>query len=258
MRIGTQARSFGAGIYKDEGQFLSVLSDAGVLGFEGIESNWKNLEPYFEKPDVFRGLLEKNGLTLIGAHYGGALANSAELPGMAVDIRRIAAFVSAVSGELIVFSCRAPEKDTAEAWALISERLNDMGRICRDNGVMLSCHNHWWEPAGVGFETLVRGTDPELVGIAFDTGHYTRAGRDAAAAIIEFADRIPLIHLADWDGEDRPCLGDGNLDVAAVRAALAETGYKGWIALEENTEFGNAIDHVGAALKMARQVAGRA
>jgi len=76
MRIGTQARSFGAGIYGDEAQFLSVLRDAGALGFEGIESNWKNLERWFGQPEAFRALLDGNELALIGAHYGGALADA--------------------------------------------------------------------------------------------------------------------------------------------------------------------------------------
>ena len=256
MRIGTQARSFGEGIYAEESQFLSVLSDAGALGFEGVESNWKNLERYFEQSEAFRGILGENGLTLIGAHYGGALADSSGLAELTEGVRQTAAFVSAVSGEHIVFSCRAPEEDTEQAWAVVAERLNDLGRVCQDNGVVLTCHNHWWEPAGVGLDTLVRCTDPGLVGIAFDTGHYTRAGRDAAAAIAELGGRMPLIHLADWDGEDRPCLGQGDLDTDAVRTALVDVGFEGWLVLEENTEFGNAIDHVAAALQVARQVAG--
>ena len=258
MRIGTQARSFGLGIYENETQFLSVVREAGELGFEGLESNWRNLEPYFGCPEAFARPLETAGLALIGAHCGGALADAATFPDVLQTVGTTATFVAALHGEAIVFSCQRPSEDSVASWRMVAGRLNRLGIVCRSHGVYLLCHNHWWEPEGVGLEALVQETDPELVGFAFDTGHCTRAGRDAVAMLVELADRVRLVHLTDWDGAERPPLGEGMLDMEAARHALASMEFAGWLALEEQTEFGRAGVQVAASLQAARRVAGRA
>jgi inosose dehydratase len=256
MRIGTQARSFGRGIYEQESQFLSVLGDAAALGFEGVECNWKNVERYFDCPETFRAVLARHGLDFIGAHYGGALGDSGAVEGLRADIRRISEFVAAVGGEFIVFSCRPPEadEDNEPFWERVAGNLTAVGELCRASGAELACHNHWWEPAGTGLDTLLKHTDPALVGFAFDTGHYTRAGLDAAAAISELGDRIALLHVADWDGDRRPPLGEGTLDLDAVKEALTNGPFKGWLVLEEETQFGDAAAHVSASLKTLRSL----
>ncbi len=53
VRFGCQARTFGEGICKDEAAFLNVVRQIGEVGFAGIETNWKNLERYFDRPAAF-------------------------------------------------------------------------------------------------------------------------------------------------------------------------------------------------------------
>jgi len=259
MKIGSQARSFGEGIYAEEEQFLSVVREAGELGIEGLEANWRNMERYFGRPETFGRVLDEAGLTLIGAHCGGALWDSAALPGIHEDVRRTAAFVKAVAGELVVLSVSRPKGEDIpdETWRMVGKRLNALGEVCRAQGAGLACHNHWWEPEGNGLDTLAAATDPALVSLAFDTGHYTRAGKDAAAAIADFGTRISIVHLADWDGHGRPPLGQGSLDLDAVSEALQQAGFDGWLVLEEQTEFGSAREQVANGVAVARRVAGR-
>ena len=60
MKLGCQARSFGKGIYPDETTFLDVVRQIGEVGFTGLETNWKNLEQYFEFPEKFINIQKRN------------------------------------------------------------------------------------------------------------------------------------------------------------------------------------------------------
>lgn len=106
-------------------------------------------------------------------------------------------------------------------------------------------------------DRLMRGTDPSLLGLCIDTGHYTLGGGDAVDAIRRYADRLAHVHLKDVSATamaalhaDRQMafldalrlrifteLGNGVLDVLGVARALAEVGYKGWLMSEQDSSW---------------------
>lgn len=243
VRFGCQARTFGDGVYKDEAVFLSVVRQIGAVGFEGIETNWKNLERYFDRPAEFSKHLRDARLTLIGAHIGGSPWGAVPAGKLLDDVVRTAGFVKAVGGAHVVFSGAYPiaRPLPPDTWAKMAEFINGAGRACAKSGVRLLYHNHWLECEGDGLEQLCRLTDPELVGFAFDTGHAVRAGKDPAAIIALLGNRLGVIHFADASeggptAAKRPPLGEGRLQMAVVAAALGTAGFKGWIVLEEETK----------------------
>lgn len=237
VHFGCQARTFGQGVYKDEAAFLDVVRQIGEVGFEGIETNWKNLERYFDRPAEFAKILQNARLKLIGAHMGGASS-----PKLLGDVGRTAQFVKAVGGTYIVFSGAYPKARPlpADTWPKMAEFLNEVGRACAKHGVRCLYHNHWTECESDGLEHLCKLTDPKLVGFAFDTGHAVRAGKDPAAVIGVLGKRLGLIHLADASEEvasvtKRPPLGEGRLKIPAVVEALRKVAFNQWIVLEEET-----------------------
>lgn len=259
MPFGCQARSFGEGIYADDALFLDVVRQAGEVGFEGLETNWKNLERYFEDPGAFAGILESAGLRLIGAHMGTNPWVAAPEP-LLPDLARTARFVRAVGGECIVFS-GAPAPAEPDAWKRAAGYINTVGEACASGGVCCLYHNHWWECEGYGLERLHELTDPGIVSFAFDTGHALRAGKDPAAVIETLGPRLGMLHLADfradWDSQvKRPPLGEGVLDFPAVVAALRSVGFEGWVVLEEETRVGEARAQVERGLALFRKAFG--
>ena len=240
VRYGCQARTFGAGVYKDEATFLSVIRQIGEVGFEGIETNWKNLERYFDRPAEFGKILSEAHLQLIGAHIGGSPWGAAPAGKLLADVERTAGFVKAVGGAYVVFSGSYPAAWPPDAWPKMAEFINEAGKACAKRGVRLLYHNHWVECEGEGMEQLCRLTDPELVGFAFDTGHAVRAGKDPAAVVALLGKRLGVIHFADAskDGPTaakRPLLGEGRLQIPGAVQALGQAGFDGWIVLEEET-----------------------
>ncbi len=75
------------------------------------------------------------------------------------------------------------------------------------------------------------------VGLTVDTGHLARSGvRDLPGFVREFGPLVDNVHLKDVrDGAWR-LLGDGDLDLVAVLAALEEIGFDGWLCVDEESD----------------------
>ncbi|MBB2987088.1 hydroxypyruvate isomerase [Terracoccus luteus] len=76
----------------------------------------------------------------------------------------------------------------------------------------------------------VRAAGAPNVGLLCDLFHLANNGDDVAAAIDRYADRIAHVQVADAPGRGEP--GSGRLDLDAHLAAIAATGYTGWVGLE--------------------------
>lgn len=142
------------------------------------------------------------------------------------------------------------------AWTAMVDRLRRAAEAAAERGVHAVVHPH----AG-GFiefedeiERLLAETD---LGLCLDTGHALYADIDPAALIRRHAARLRHLHLKDvthsapelgfWEavaaGVFCP-LGDGLLDLAALRDALADAGYDGFATIEQDRRPGTAGDPV--------------
>ncbi|MDP6040035.1 MAG: sugar phosphate isomerase/epimerase family protein [Candidatus Latescibacteria bacterium] len=258
MKLGCQARSFGKGIYSEEADFLTAVGQIGKLGFAGLETNWKNLERYFQDPKKFKDILDEANLEFIGAHYGAGHWDESERDRIRDEGLQIADFVSAVGGRYIVCSGRRPNKGdvSEEMWEKTGEGLNLLGEACAPKGVKLAYHNHWWECEQDGLVTLAKYANLETVGFAFDTGHHERAGKSAAELVRAMPDRMDIIHLSDYAADAggnvfRPRLGTGRLDLPALRSALE--GFTGWLVLEEENDVESPAEQVAECIEVMRQ-----
>ena len=123
-------------------------------------------------------------------------------------------------------------------------------------GIRTVVHQHLGTLVETGAEVrrLMAMTDPDLLGICLDTGHWTfGTGENPVDAVREFGSRLWHVHFKDaapavmaesraneWDGLTSTghgvfCeLGKGSVDFPGVLAALTETGYDGWIVVEQD------------------------
>ena len=76
----------------------------------------------------------------------------------------------------------------------------------------------------------VRAAGATNVGFLLDLFHLANNGDDVASAITTYADRVAHVQIADAPGRGEP--GSGDLDLKGHLAAIAETGYRGWVGLE--------------------------
>ena len=124
-----------------------------------------------------------------------------------------------------------------------------------ERGVEAVVHPH----AGTYFEsadeiaTVLDHTSCDELGICLDTGHAVLAGLDPAQLIRDYQGRVRHVHLKDVDenvmgrlarGEINyetawkqglwPALGSGLIDLVAILRELRQSGYDGWLVLEQD------------------------
>jgi inosose dehydratase len=144
-----------------------------------------------------------------------------------------------------------PELD-ADDWSLLLSNLDRAAARAAERGLKATLHPH----AGTmveGPDEVRRVLDGSAIPLCLDTGHLLIGGTDPAELARTAADRIGHVHLKDVTasvaqkvasgaisyaegvsgGLYRP-LGQGDVDVAGVVAALQAADYGGWYVLEQD------------------------
>jgi inosose dehydratase len=150
-----------------------------------------------------------------------------------------------------------PEHEMSQAqWQTFIEGAHRVARaVKRETDLRTVFHPHigtWVETPAETAKFLSR-TDPALIGLVFDTGHYRFGGGDPVAGLERHAGRIWHVHFKDhdpnvaassrqegWDGVQSVAngvfceLGKGDVDFPAVLARLNSFPYEGWIVVEQD------------------------
>ena len=197
----------------------------------------------------FRQLLDDAGLICPSAHLSFDPANL----GAAFDDAHAVGATYAASGSLdavvkaanpaTVLAARSMSLDEAKRTAELASRI---GTAAKRAGLQYVYHNHAREFAdqgggAIGYDVLLRETDPELVKFEVDCGWMIFAGRDPVAYFKKYPNRFPLIHVKDFlPGSDRNAgsmlgaeLGHGVIDYKPIFAAAAKAGLKHYFAEQE-------------------------
>jgi inosose dehydratase len=148
---------------------------------------------------------------------------------------------------------------SADGWERLASVLHELARATMSAGRRLVFHPH----AGTFVETpaeterLLETTDPGLVPLCLDVGHWIVGGGDPVAALRRFGGRISHVHLKDVDpvvlgqlrrGELQSFreairarlfteLGAGELDLLGCIRALAARRYDGWMMIEQDSSW---------------------
>jgi inosose dehydratase len=271
IRIATAPVSWG--VLEVEGwarqqTYGEVLDEMVQAGYAGTE-----LGPYGFLPTDSQELkreLDKRNLTLLGAFVPLPLGRpEGHQEGMrgALETARLLAANHApylvVADEMsprrmaIAGSAGPQDSFTEEQWDWAAELIARIAGSARELGVRSVFHHH----AGTYIETpaevahLLSLTDPELLGICLDTGHYFYGGGDPVEFAREHAQRIWHLHLKDIRASvmDKVrhekigyleairagvfCeLGQGNVDLAGVIHELDKAGFDGWAVFEQDVD----------------------
>jgi len=245
----------------------TVLDEIARLGYAGTQ-----LGIGFPRGRALAAGLASRGLRL--AEVYAALPCDASGPGpAAADAARVALDeLHAAAGDVLVVALAlSPERDewvgrahrapglTDEGWQSLGALLDDLGAEASELGHRVAFHNH----AATYVETpeevdrLCQATSPERVGLCIDVGHATVGGGDPVTMIGRHGERIAHVHLKDVDAGPLADLrngrltgfegalrarifaplGSGVLDLPAVLDALSDTGYQGWMMVEQDTSW---------------------
>lgn len=274
MKIANAPCSWGVLEFDLQGKSLDytqVLDEMHAIGYSGTELGDWGFMP--TDPAQLRDELTSRELTLIGAFVPVALVNADAHAAGEASAGQHARLLSDVGGDapFIVLSddngtvaqrthnagrIRAEHGLTQAQWDTFVQGVHRIAQSVRDEtGLRTVFHHHCAgyveTPAEV--DTLMQHTDPNLVGLCFDTGHYRFGGGDPLDIFDRHAERIWHVHFKDCHPEVAACshdedwdyfksvgngvfceLGKGDVDFPAFIAELRNHNYDGWIVVEQD------------------------
>lgn len=274
MKIANAPCSWGVLEFGLEGKtagYQTVLKEMSDTGYIGTELGDWGFMP--TDPALLKESLAKQNLDLIGAFVPVNFTDSVAHEQGARTAIRTAALLSAVNPDeaKIVLSddngknpirkklagrIESQHGLKTSEWDLFAKGVEFVAkRVLEETGVECVFHHHC-----AGFietpdeiEALMKRTDPDLIGLCFDTGHYAFGGGDPVQGLKRFSGRINHVHFKDWDqklseksaeqewdyfesvGNGIFCeLGKGSIDFEAVLKELRAQNYDGWIVVEQD------------------------
>lgn len=272
------------------GQMLDELRDTGYVGTELGDWGYMPTEPAALKEE-----LERRELAMVGAFVPVALKYADKHASGEADALRVARLLASVAdtkkgGQLpLVILADANGTDplrtlnagrvtpgmglTSSEWKTFAHGAERIARAVRDEtGLQMAFHHH----CGGYIETpaeiaqFLAMTDPGLLHLVFDTGHFLYGSGSSDAQIVEdglerFGERILHVHFKDcqpriaqqartegWDYFTAVqhgvfCeLGHGSVPFGAVVEWLRSHNYDGWIVVEQDVLPGMGSPKVSA------------
>lgn len=250
--------------------YAQVLDEMRDTGYAGTELGDWGFMP--TDPATLKSVLEDRGLELVAAFVPVDLSKEEKHADGQTSVLRTARLLAAVNpGSLIVLSDDngknpvrtrhagriLPEHGLSEAqWDTFAQGVNRIAEAARaETGLKTVFHHHCagFVETPAEIEKLLDLTDPAIVGLCFDTGHYLFGGGEPLAGLqkhmpriwhVHFKDYAPLIaeesHSQEWDYFQSVqhgifCeLGKGVTNFQAIAECLKERGYEGWIVVEQD------------------------
>jgi len=252
------------------GQVLDEISEAGYAGSE--------LGPYGyfpTEPNALMSELSARGLQLVASFVPIPLAHPERHEAGYHEAMKVAQLLARSGAPLIVLADEMSEERIAVSGRVDEARdgMNDsqwdgavrlirrIAEACRELGLSPVFHHH----AGTFVETpkeiarLCESTDPDLLGLCLDTGHYFFGGGDPVDAVRLYGARIRHLHLKDvqlpvlkaarrnevgfLEAVRRGVfceLGDGAVDLNTVIQDMIAAGYSDWAIVEQDVDTRNA------------------
>jgi inosose dehydratase len=221
--------------YLAHGSTETAVREIARAGYAGIEIFDGGLLEWQDRPDEFRRLLGDNGVELTGVYSG---ANFIFPDILEEEFWRIekAATLGAVFGARVLTVGGGAKRHSGTTdldYERLAAGLDRVSDVAERHGLKAAYHPHL--TTIVENEAQVdRILAMSRIGFCPDTGHLAAGGADPVALVKRHGDRVVHVHLKDWTPEPfgwRP-LGQGNVDIPGVLAALVEVGYRGDLTVE--------------------------
>ncbi|MFN8373667.1 MAG: TIM barrel protein [Anaerolineae bacterium] len=271
IRIGNAPVSWAIYEFKDiepKYTFTRVLDEIAATGYRGTELGPWGFLP--TEPEKLRGELERRQLQMVGAYVPVKLVDESAHPAAEAEAIKIGKLLAALGAkyivladdngsvpELINMAGRAVGSRLSPAqWDVVAKGVNQIARRVNEaTGLKFAFHHHCAGYVETPTEVLhlMDRTDPDLVGLCLDTGHYHYGGGDALEAVKTYGSRIRHLHFKDCDPQIRQqcidkqlnyfeavgagvfCeLGKGGVNFPAIIAEMEKLGFDGWATVEQD------------------------
>jgi inosose dehydratase len=274
IKIANAPCSWGALEFELEGKSLGyqqVLSEMVETGYAGTELGDWGFMP--SNPEELNKVLDEKKLQLLGAFVPVALAKE-DAHSVGIDLALKTAGLMYDAGYKNAFIVLADENGSVEVrtknagritpemglsgdqWKIFAKGAEKVAQAVKKvYGIRTVFHHHCAGYVETPNEVakLMELTDPDLLGLCLDMGHYAFGGGNPVEALKKYCNRIWHVHFKDFDPKVGQAarennydyfksveqgvfceLGNGNVDFESIVAILNEKGYDGWIVVEQD------------------------
>lgn len=274
IKVANAPCSWGVLEFDLEGEaarYAQVLDEIAATGYAGTELGDWGFMP--TDPNQLRQEIHSRGLTLLGAFVPVMLKDrNAHVPGIETAVRTARLMMEAEgdtpfivladdNGKIPSRTQNAgrvtPEMGLSDSeWKVFAEGAEKVAEaVKKETGLRTVFHHHCagYVERPIEVDVLMKSTDPSLLGLCFDTGHYRFGGGDPLSGLHTYKDRIWHVHFKDchpqiaaqsrgekWDYFTSVrngifCeLGKGEIDFPRIAAELEKIGYNGWVVVEQD------------------------
>lgn len=278
VRVGNAPCSWGTLEFEEAkaeqiayGQMLDELAETGYTGTE--LGDWGYMP---SEPAALRRELNKRGVIMLGAFVPVALKEKHEHENGVADAIKTAKLLAAVASEQKPYLVLADKNGTVPErtqnagritpamslsdaeWKVFADGANKIAQaVHTETGLRTVFHHHCagYVETPDEIARFLELTDPQTIGLVFDTGHYVFGAQDcdAVRGLERFQDRVWYVHLKDcqpeiarqsranqWDYFESLrhgifCeLGRGCVDFPGALRWLAGRKYDGYMLVEQD------------------------
>jgi inosose dehydratase len=265
IHVGTAPDSWGVWFASDARQtpWPRFLDEVAEAGYAAVELGPFGYLP--TSPQRVADELTSRSLHLAGGTISGDLSAADGWQAMRETTAAICDVLEHLGAGFLVLldagfndaagSTIGPRELDEAGWGRLRDTLHRLGEYTAARGIAAVFHPHadttiQFEPQ---IERFLALTDPALVNLCLDVGHHAYAGGDAVSFFRDHFARIPYLHLKDVDAalSDRARqndwsmsravtegafvdLGQGTVDLVALKCVADEVGYDGWGIVEQD------------------------
>ncbi len=207
-----------------EKDFRKALEKVAQSGYEGVEfAGFWGLDAIELKKH-----LKNLGLKPAGCHAG--------LTELKERLEELIEYNNEIGSKHI--ACARSKWESRDEMLKIAAFLDEAGEKCKNNGLILSYHNHAHElevlDGKYGLDLLYQNTKSDNVKAEIDTFWVKYAGLDPAGYVGRYPGRCPLVHIKDMDrNKGFTEVGTGIMDIEGIVSASANAGCE-WLIVEQD------------------------
>jgi len=274
MKIANAPCSWGIlefGLDGKTSTYKRMLDEMSAAGYEGTELGDRGYLP--TNPDRLEKELKSRELNLVGAVIPVNFLDPEDHPkgrDNALKTAKLLAQTDPDNARIVLSDDNGKNADrtnnagrilprhglTDEQWKTFTYGVEKVaGTVLKETGVKSVFHHHCagYVETPEEIDIFLDRTDPDLVNLCFDTGHYAFGGGAPEIGLQKHADRISHVHFKGWDpdvhrqSKDEQwdyfesvkngifCeLGQGTIDFKAIHKELNRQNYSGWIIVEQD------------------------
>lgn len=212
--VGLQLYTLRDTIMKDPD---GVLKQVAALGYKEVETFGFNEGKFFGKtPKDFKAYLKSLGMNTPSGHYMPAQLRT--------GWEKTVEAGAEVGQKYMACAYLAPdERKKADDYKQFAELFNKSAEVCKKVGIQFVYHNHDFEfqpvDGQLGYDIILKGTDPKLVKMELDLYWATIAGQDPVALFKKNPGRFPLVHMKDiakTEKREFAEVGTGSIDFQRI------------------------------------------